>query len=183
MNADHGPVAEQPAQNAERHAVVRIVERRDDDAGVADVKIRVAGRQPHAVETERCGHRQRDHFRPAAVFQPQIPDAFPVFRERPVIFVLGIFFAHEHQRPGVHKAADVVNVAMRVVANRAFGEPENVFHAEIMPQRMLNFLFSEAGVAHLNFGVKIALLGGQQRATAVHLDAAAFDDEVFSFWF
>ena len=69
---------------------------------------------------------------------------------------------------------------MRVVANRAFGKPENIFNTEIMLQRVLDVPFPEAGVAHLNFWVEITLLGGQQRAAAVHFNAAAFDNEGFA---
>jgi len=44
VNADDGTVAEQFTQNAERDAVVRVVERRDDDGGVADVKMCIRDR-------------------------------------------------------------------------------------------------------------------------------------------
>src|ERR1035437_8247132 len=175
--ADDGTVAEQPAQNAERHAVVRVVEGRDDDGGVADVKIRVARRQPHAVKIKRRRHRQLHDFGLAAIFEPQILDALPIFRKRTVIFVARIFFAHQHDRPGVHETADVINVAVRVVAFRAFGEPENVFDAEIIFERRLNLLFAEAGIADLDFRMQITFLGGNQRAASVQLNAATFDDE------
>src|ERR1019366_2767488 len=39
---------------------------------------------------------------------------------------------------------------------------------------------SQARIAHLNLGIEITLLGGQQRAAAVHLDTAAFNHEVFA---
>lgn len=50
VNADDGAVAEQFAQNAERDAVVWVVERRHDDGGVADIKIRVARGQTNSVK-------------------------------------------------------------------------------------------------------------------------------------
>jgi hypothetical protein len=89
----------------------------------------------------------------------------------------GVFFADEHERFGIHEAADVVNVAVRVVAHRAFGQPEDVFDAEIIFQRRFDFAFCQAGVADLDPGIEVTFLGGEQRAAAVHLDAAAFDDE------
>ena len=46
VDADDGAVFEQLAEDAEGDAVVRVVESRHDDAGVADVEIRVARRQP-----------------------------------------------------------------------------------------------------------------------------------------
>ena len=51
--------------------------------------------------------------------------------------------------------------------------------AEIIFQRGFDFRFAKAGIADLDFGVEVTLLGREQRAAAVHLDAAAFNDERF----
>src|ERR1051325_7846746 len=67
MNAHHRPVAEQFAERAERDAVVRVIERRDDHRRVADVKIRVARRQPPIAEVQRRRHRQRYDLRTRTV--------------------------------------------------------------------------------------------------------------------
>jgi putative salt-induced outer membrane protein YdiY len=56
VNADDGAVAEQFTQNAERDAVVRVVERRHDNSGVANVKIRVACRQSLAIKIKWQRH-------------------------------------------------------------------------------------------------------------------------------
>ena len=45
VDANHRTILEQFAQNAQSDAVVGVVERRHDDAGVADVKVRIACRQ------------------------------------------------------------------------------------------------------------------------------------------
>src|ERR1019366_10048681 len=37
-----------------------------------------------------------------------------------------------------------------------------------------------AGIPHLHHGIEIALLGGDQRAAAIHFDAAAFEHELLS---
>ena len=62
MNADDRPVLEQFAQNAERNAVVWIIERRDNDAGVGDVEIHIACWQAPTVKVKRCWHGQRHDF-------------------------------------------------------------------------------------------------------------------------
>src|SRR5665213_3604734 len=180
VNAADRAILEQPAQNAKRDAVVRIVESRNDDGGVANVKIRVARGQPHAVKIKRREHRQLDDFRLAAVFEPQILNALPIFRERLVIFVARIFFAHEHERPRIHETANVINMAVRVVALRPFRQPENLFDAEIIFKRALNFLFAETGIADLDFFIEITFLGGNQRAAPVQFDAAALNYKVMS---
>jgi len=58
-------------------------------------------------------------------------------------------------------------VAVRVVALRAFREPEDIRDAEIIFQRRLDFPFAEAGIADLNLLVEITFLGGNQRAAPV----------------
>src|SRR5213080_2963924 len=57
VNPDHRPVAEQLGEQPERDPIVRIIERRHQHGAVRDVEIRVARRQPLAVERERCGQR------------------------------------------------------------------------------------------------------------------------------
>ena len=178
VNAHDGAVLEQLAQNAERHAVVRVVEGGDDDGGVADVKIRVAGGQPHFVEEERRWHGQFHDFGLAAVFEAQVLDALPVFGERLVIDVARIFFADEHEGFGVHETADVVNVAVGVVADGAVEEPQDIFHAEIFFEGVVVLRPGHAGVADLDFWMQITFLGGEQRAAPVQLDAAAFNHKI-----
>jgi len=146
MDAYHGTIPEQFAQNAQRHPVLWGVERRHDDSGVANVEIRIARRQPHPVKIQRRWHRQFDHLRPAAIFQAQIPDAFPVFGERPVICVARIVFAYQYERFGVHKPADVVNVAVGIIPLGAFGQPENVRHSKIVFERRLDFPLAESWI-------------------------------------
>jgi len=87
VNAHHGPVLEQLAQDAERNAVIWIVECRNDHARVADVEIRIACRQPIAVVNQRRRHRQRNDLRFRAIFKAQLLDALPVFGKRFVIDV------------------------------------------------------------------------------------------------
>ncbi len=52
-------VREKFGQSVESDAVVRIVERRDDDDFVGDVKISVAGGKALAIEINWCRHRKR----------------------------------------------------------------------------------------------------------------------------
>jgi hypothetical protein len=82
VNAHHRPVLEQFAQNAERDAVVRVVERRDDDGGVADVEIRVARRQPTPSKYSGAGMGSATHSGLAPSSRRKSADALPIFRQR-----------------------------------------------------------------------------------------------------
>src|SRR5262249_2530422 len=96
-----------------------------------DVEIRVARRQTVAIEIDRSWHRQRDHFRLRSIFQPQVADALPVLGERAVVCILAILLLDQYDGPWIHEAADVVDMAVRVVAFRSPGQPEDVRRAEI----------------------------------------------------
>ena len=113
-----------------------------------------------------------------AVLQPQVADPLPVLGERPVVPVGGAGFLDEDEGPGVHESADVVDVAVGVVAGDPAPEPEHVGDAQPVAHGRLEALAPQAGVADLLPGGEVALLGREQRAPAVDLDAAAFEDEV-----
>src|SRR5208337_4992672 len=106
--------------------------------------------------------------------QSQVPDAFPVLHQRPVVDVARVLFLDEHQRLPVHEPADVVNVPMRVVARRTFAQPEYVLDTEILPEGLLVLSARQTGIADLNLRMKITFFGRQQRAAAVYFDYASF---------
>ena len=68
------------AQYSQRDAVVWVVEGGDDDGGVADVKIGVAGGQTIAVVKNRRGHGQGHNLDFRAVFQTHALAGVPGFR-------------------------------------------------------------------------------------------------------
>ena len=67
---------------------------------------------------------------------------------------------------------------VRVVAGRAFEQPERVFDAEIFPESLVVFGARQARVANLDRRMEITFLRREQRAAAVHLDAAAFEHKI-----
>ena len=86
----------------------------------------------------------------------------------------------EHERFRVHEAADVVNVPVRIVAHRTVEQPQDVFHAEILPEHPVVLFPGQARVPHLDLRVQVTFLGRQQRPAAIDLDAAAFNDKISS---
>ena len=116
------------ASDAERDAVGRVVERRHQHRVVGDVEVRVARRQPLAVEDDRRRHRQRDHL--AAAGRP----GRSCRRRRSQVLAQAARSSRRRGSSsttvttvrGVDEARQVVDVAVGVVAGDAAAEPEHL---------------------------------------------------------
>lgn len=178
VDPHHRPIADQLGEHAQSSAIRGVVERRDDRRGVGHVEVRVAGGQALAGEDEGRRHGQRDDLRPRAVLETGALEALPVLLQRTMVGVGGIGLAAGHQRAGPDEATDVVHVAVGVVAGHAAAQPNHVRGAQDVPEDVLVFAPSEARVANLALGVEQALLGGDERTSAVDVDAPALEDDV-----
>ena len=178
MNPDHRPVAEQLGEQPKRSAVVRIVERGRENRAVGDVEIGVTRRKPLAVEVERRGQRQGDDLDLRAVFEPHPFEPLAILLQRSVIDVAGIGLVAEHHGARVDEAAQVVDMPVRVVAGDTLAQPQHVRDAQVVAEGPLELGARQPGVAHLDLGVEQALLGGEERATAVHVDASPLQHHV-----
>ncbi len=65
---------------------------------------------------------------------------------------------------------------MRVIADDAAAEPQDLIDAEVVVKRALKLLAAHAGIALLHFAQQ-ALFGGEQSALAVHVNRSAFENE------
>src|SRR5436309_1216009 len=72
---------------------------------------------------------------------------------------------------------------MRVVAGDATLEPEDVCYAQVFTKNVPVVLLCKAGIPFLNFAQQ-AFLGREERAAAVDVNAAAFENNAtaFVFW-
>ena len=75
-----------------------------------------------------------------------------------------------------HKARDVVNVAVGIVAGDAAVQPDHVYDAEIIVERSFDLLARKPGVALLHFAQQ-AFLGRQQNAFAIRIDRSALENQ------
>src|SRR5215510_13734625 len=105
VNADDGMVGEYLSQNTEGDAVLRIVERGNEDRGVRDIEVRVAGGESPAVEQHGRGHRQVDDLESTADFGQHVLEALTVFFQRRVVRVLRIVLPAQHHAVGADEAA------------------------------------------------------------------------------
>src|SRR5438552_1343178 len=176
VNADHAPPGEELGEGLERLPVARVVEGRDQHRRVSDVEVRVAGRQALAVEDDGRGHRQLHDPERRRVLIGHACQALAVLPQRVVVRVGGVLLARDDDGTRVDEAREVVDVAVRVVARDAAAEPEDLAHAEVGVERALQRRALHPRVPRLHRREK-ALLGGEERAAPVHVDAAALEDE------
>jgi hypothetical protein len=119
VDADYGAIREKLAERSQSDSIVGIIKRWNYNSRIGNIKIGVVGRETVVVKIQRSRHWQRHDFRSGAIFEAQVTDALPIFGQGPVIGVLRIGLTDEHDRVGVHEATDIINVPVRIVANRS----------------------------------------------------------------
>ena len=150
-----------------------MVEAGQDDDFVRDVEVRVAGGEALAVLFDITGRGQIDDAPRFSLRIAQGGEASTVLAQEGVVFVGGVFLDNGDHRVRVDETGQVVDVAVGVVADNAFAEPEDLFHTKVIAQVVFDFLLGEVRVAIL---IEQARLGGEQRAFAVYFDGAALED-------
>ncbi len=168
-------------------AVVAVVEGGDEDEVVGDVEVGVAGGQALALEDYRRGHGKFDDVEGLFLQVAGGAEAVEVFGEGKMVLVTSVGLDGGEDGVFVDKAGDVVDVAVGVVAGAAFVEPDGLVDAEVVVEGLLECslrggFVAQTWVALLDLGEE-TLLGGDEDACAVGVDAAAFEDEAVGFAF
>ena len=181
VDSDDLASGETLGEEVEGVAVVGVVEGGDEDDGVGDVEVGVAGGEALVFEEDGFGHGEFADVEGLAVEVAGLAEADEVFGEGQVIFVGGVGLDAGEDGVFPDEAGDVVDVAVGVVSGGAAVEPEGVFDAEIVVEGLFEGLaglrlVAEAGVAFLDFAEE-AFFGGEEDAGSVGVDASAFEDE------
>ena len=96
---------------------------------------------------------------------------------RSIIGVLGVCLLDEDEGVRVDEPADVVNVAVGIIARGTGDEPLDIADPEGFLEGLLKLRAAHPGIAHLDLGVEVTLLSGEHGAASIDVDAAAFKDE------
>ncbi len=136
------------AQDRECGFIGRIGERRRKHAGICDVEVRIASRQPQAFAHDLLRHWQRNDFNRATV-NFHCLQAREIFLKWLVIFVVTIFFDDRHNRSFGNKTREIVDVAIGIVAGDAVAKPENIANSQIIPQALLDLLARQIWISIL----------------------------------
>ncbi len=116
------------------------------------------------------GHRQGHNFY-LALADFHLAQMREILSERPVVFVVVIFFDNGHNGSLGNKAGEIVDVAIGIIAGDAVAEPENFAYAEKIPEALLDFIATQLRIA---IWIQETRFGSKQCAPAVYLDRAAF---------
>src|SRR2546425_6990427 len=137
MDPNDWAIADQFGEQPERSTIVRIIERRHENHVVGDVEIRIARREPLALEGKRRRHRQGDDFDFRAVLEPHPLEPLAILPQRPVVRVAGIRLAAQHHGSRIDEAVQVVHMAVGIITGDPPPEPQHVRHDEVFAQLAL----------------------------------------------
>ena len=154
MNSHDRPILDQLREDAERDAVLGVVERRHQDGSVRDVEVRITRGEALALEVERRRHRQIDHVDLGPVFESYPLETLAVFLEWPVVRIVRVRLPAQYDRAGIDEATQIVHMAVGIVARDSLGEPQDVRHAELVAQDRFDLAAPEAGVPDLHGGIE-----------------------------
>src|SRR5437016_5228655 len=122
-------ISDQLAQNTQRKAVIRIIERWHQHGRIRDIEVRVARRKTPTAEYQSLRHWKSDYFETQAVFEPRRLQSFDVPFERPMIVVIRFLFAARHDRSRADEPADVIDVPVSVIAFNPATKPNDIRYA------------------------------------------------------
>jgi len=132
MDANDVPVRHEGGQRAERDAVVRIVECRDEHDAVGDVEIRVARRQALAAHHHGAREGEFNELK-CPIVRPGELEPFHVVYRTAMVFIVGrILLVREHDDTGRDESRDVIDVAVSIVADVALAEPDRLSNTEVL---------------------------------------------------
>src|SRR5882762_10323773 len=133
-DSDHFAPRKQRGKFGEGHGVVWIVERGNQHNLVRNIKIGIARGKPLPIEIHGRGHGQCCNAQHVAVLIVHLGKQSKILLQRRVIRFGRIFFNYGHHRCRIHKARQIVHVAVRVVPRDPVLEPQDVSDAEKIPE-------------------------------------------------
>src|SRR4030095_13829343 len=101
-----------------------------------------------------------------------------VHRSR-VVLVARVWLYGENDRVRRDEPGDVVDVAVRVVANASLAEPDRAVDTQPLLEYLLVVVARHARVPHL-YVAQQPLFGHEEQTIAVYIDAAPFEDDALA---
>src|SRR4029077_7693385 len=92
MDPHNLAAGKETSNDVECDPIIRIVEGRDQDKIVGDIKVAIAGGQPLSPEDDRAGKRQFDDFQLASLKISSSAQAAQVFLKRFIVSVAALGF-------------------------------------------------------------------------------------------
>src|ERR1043166_5808939 len=173
MDSHDFAVGEAVGDDAEGAPVVRVVEGRDDHDAVRDVEIRVARRDALPIENDRRRHGKRNYIKSCR------SEPLAVLAKNRMVLIPWTFFLAKKNAFGRDEAREIVDVAVRVVADNPAAKPYHTLGPEHVGKDLLDPLAAEARIPRLRLR-KQALFGAEEHPLSIHVDRAALHHDVAS---
>src|SRR6185437_365556 len=138
--------------------------------------VRIARRQPLALEDDRRRHRQRLDLKRLAAQIARRVQPLEILRERQMILVRSVLLDSRQNRVLVYKSRDVIHMPVRVIARTPSVQPDNFFDAQILRKRLLQLPARDTGIALLHLAQE-TLLRRQQNSRSIDVNASALEHQ------
>jgi len=179
VNGNDFAVRKKLGESVEGHAIIRIIEDREENKFVGDIKVCVAGGQALSVKENWCGHGKCFDAERFAVLIFHGFEERKIFLQGRVVCIGSIFFDDGDDGCGVGEAGKIVNVSMSIVASDTAFQPENIRHAKIIAEELFVIAFCEAEIALLNFALQ-AFFRSEECAKPVNVNRPAFENHALT---
>ncbi len=176
MDPDNVAIRKEFRQNSECDSVVGIVKRGDQNEPIGDVEVGVACRQALIAKDDRPRQRQFDNRKLLAVGGAGSLQAREVFNQRLVVGIFCIWLNGGDNGCRPDETSDVVDMAVRVVADNSPPQPDHLLDAEIVVECTFKLLAAHAGVALLDFAQQ-TLFGGEQDSLSIGVYRTTFENQ------
>ena len=175
-DSHHLACRKQVGQFVQGHTIVGIVESRHQHNLVRDVEVCVARRQTLPVEINRFGHWECFYPERSAVLITHLFQQREILLKRLIVRFRRILFGCDHNRIGIRKASQVVNMAVRIIACDPVSQPECMPCAEESAKHLFNIFPGEPWISLLNRAQQ-ALLRGQDGSASIDIDASTLEHD------
>ena len=167
---------EEPRQSLASRPVVRVVEARDEDGSVGDVEVDVRRGDAVSVIVVQTPLRvvDRHYLEGAARRSHGRPQASDVRVQRVELGVVAVLARQRDDDTRRCEAGERVHVAAGVVVLERSGQPDDLLHAEVLPEHLLGVRPCQPGVAPL---VEHHVLGREQRPLPVGVHRPTLEDD------
>src|SRR4051812_7518481 len=151
----------------------RLPELGHEYGSIDDEKIRIARRHALPAEGHRPRHRQFDDRKFSARWRAKPAQALEIVGQQTMVRIAPVGLNAGEEAVPLVESRDVVDMAVRIVADDPLAHPQYFVHAEVILQVLFDLRLGQVRVA---IRIQEALLAGEQKSLAVHIDRAAFEN-------
>lgn len=175
VDADDFAVGEESLEDVGGLVVGEATVGGEDDFAIGNVEVGIGGREALVVVEDDVGHGKLHDGGLLAVGETAAVEHLEVLLQGFVVLIPGVLFDDGDDGVGRDEAREVVDMTVGVIADNAFTEPDDIINTIIVTKIAFYLVLIELWIA---VGIEKARGGGEEVATAVDINAAAFHDDI-----